>query len=269
MYDDQFTAKGPPNAGSGFPDSGFSTDAGSDSPAFQFGVHAHALRYGVMGQTVEAVAGVYGHGDPNFGVLGTAFGEGSIAILGASVIDTNDLMNTNVPPGDIKLQLGHGEGVVGQSDSSNGVRGQSASGTGVVGGSHTGTGVYGHSEQATGVHGEGSTGSGVYGHSISAIGVAGVSKHGLGGQFQSADRGQIRLVPRRVEWGTGDRGDYPKLPSSGESGEMITVAHKVPFEPDAEGEECSLWLCVRSSGILVGAALWAQVQLGSAIIGEG
>lgn len=264
MFDDQFTAVGPPNPNSGLPDSGFSTgenQLGEPAP-FQFGVHVHALRFGVMGHTAEGegVAGVYGHGD--FGVLGTAFGERSIAVLGASVTDTNQLMNPQDPqPTEDELHFGSGEGVVGRSGSGTGVRGRSTSGSG----------VYGQSEQANGVHGEGNSGSGVYGHSVSGIGVAGFSENGPGGEFESTTRGQIRLVTRSVEFGAGESGEYPKLPRSGESGEMIAVIQKAPPPPaELVDQECSLWLCVSSSSSLPPIpAFWARVQLGSAISGEG
>src|SRR6266571_3314874 len=86
-----------------------------------------------MGQTGGGgVAGVYGHGRfSQFGVLGTAFGQ-SIGVVGASVINTNDLMNLNVPPANVSLDslgAGSGIGVFGKSGSGIGVRGGTAFGS--------------------------------------------------------------------------------------------------------------------------------------------
>ena len=61
VLQDQFTAKGPLNDNSGFPQSGFTTV--SDGGGFQFGARMNAVRCGVVGQTQGGgVAGVLGQG---------------------------------------------------------------------------------------------------------------------------------------------------------------------------------------------------------------
>ncbi|MFF3675954.1 hypothetical protein ACFYYS_18520 [Streptomyces sp. NPDC002120] len=105
---------------------------------------------------------------------------------------------------------------------------------------------------------------------VDGPGIRAVSGASSGGEFESTKRGQIRLVPRSVEYGTGDQGTpHPKLPVNGSPGEMITVTH--------EDGTCSLWLCVKAFSLTTTggglpfphAAGWAQVQLGAVIAGQG
>ena len=187
MHDDQFTAKGPPIDGSGFPESAFSTLP--DDTGFQFGLRANARRCGVMGQTVGGgVAGVYGHGRfSKFGVLGTAFGQ-AIGVVGASVTNTNDLMALHIPPANVSLDslgAGSGTGVFGTSGSGFGVHGMSQSSTAVLGNSRTGIGSHGSSDSNTGVHGSSDSGFGVHGSSQSSTAVLGTSRSGIGSHGSS------------------------------------------------------------------------------------
>jgi hypothetical protein len=184
MHDDQFTATGPPlaSSGAGFPESAFSTLP--DDTGFQFGLRANARRCGVVGQTDGGgVAGVYGHGRfSQFGVLGTAFGQ-STGVVGVSVVNTNDLMNLNVPPANVSLDslgAGSGTGIFGKSGSGIGVHGDSDSNTGVFGSSNSGFGVDGRTLSGIGVHGDSDSNTGVFGSSNSGFGVDGRSRTGVG-----------------------------------------------------------------------------------------
>jgi hypothetical protein len=187
MHDDQFTAKGPPVNGSGFPEAAFSTL--ETYKGFQWGVRALARRCGVVGQTTGGgIAGVLGQGRwSQFGVLGTAFGP-TIGVVGASVGNTNALFNLNLPPGDFNLDaMGAGEGT--------GVLGTSGSGLGVHGISQSSTGVLGNSAAGIGAHGSSARSTGIFGTSGSGFGVHGSSDAGPGGVFESKSAAQVRLLP--------------------------------------------------------------------------
>ena len=179
-HDDQFTAMGPPFAGSGFQQSGFSTI--EDGDGFQFGVRVNAARCGVVGQS-KGIAGVLGQGRfSQFGVMGTGFGL-QIGVVGVSVANTNDLFNLNVPPGDFRLDslgAGRGTGVLGKSNDGFGVHGITVNNDGVRGESQRGLGVHGQSVETTGVFGESNSGFGGHGKSGSNTGVFGESDTGLG-----------------------------------------------------------------------------------------
>jgi hypothetical protein len=206
MHDDQFTAMGPPFKDSGFEKAGFSTL--SNDVGFEFGMRALARRCGVMGQTEGGgIAAIYGHGNaPQFGVLGTAFGD-RIGVVGANVVNTNDLMNLNVPPEKFALDsLGHGSGT--------GVLGTTGSGTGVLGTSQSGAGVEGGSETGVGVHGHGG--------------------FGPGGVFESANAAQVRLIPRDLISPEG------RLP--GDGGALLVTSSAEGFNDP----ECRLWFCRRA-----------------------
>ena len=178
MHDDQFTANGS-TVPVGIREGGL-LDGAAEGTQFEWGVRVLARRCGVVGQTTGGgVAGVYGHGRfSQFGVLGTAFGE-RIGVVGASVANTNDLMNLNVPPASVNLDsLGAG------------------SGTGVFGKSGSGFGVHGMSEQQhcgprqpvapeSVAHGASDSSTGVLGTSESGFGVHGISNRGPGGVFES------------------------------------------------------------------------------------
>jgi len=140
-----------------------------------------------MGQTGGGgVAGVCGHGRfSQFGVLGTAFGQ-SIGVVGASVINTNDLMNLNVPPANVSLDsLGAGSGI--------GVFGKSGSGIGVHGDSDSNTGVDSRSNSNIGVYGESETKEGVYGFTQSGVGVRGGTAFGSDTCRAASFRGPVDL----------------------------------------------------------------------------
>ena len=173
VLQDQFTAKGPPNDNSGFPQSGFTTV--SDGGGFQFGARMNAVRCGVVGQTQGGgVAGVLGQGrGSKFGVLGTAF-DGAIGVVGVSVDNTNSLFNFNVPPANFNLNSlgrGSGTGVLGKSTTGFGVHGISSSNTAVVGQSLAGPGSDGGTQPS---------GFGVHGIAVSNTGVVGTSDSGFG-----------------------------------------------------------------------------------------
>jgi hypothetical protein len=221
MHADQFTAQGPPFP-SGFEKAAFSTEPQDNTP-FEWGVRVLARRVGVVGQTSGGgVAGVYGHGRfSQFGVLGTGFGE-RIGVVGASVTNTNDLMNLNVPPATVSLDslgAGSGTGVLGTSGSGLGVHGMSDSSTAVLGTSGTGIGSHGSSDRNTGVFGSSQTGFGVHGR----------SEHGPGGVFESNGQPQARLIPTELS--------SPEGRVAGAGGELSATGAAGVFR---------LWFCTRA-----------------------
>ncbi len=249
MHDDQFTATGPPFP-SGFDKAAFSTEP-TDATQFQWGVRVLALRCGVVGQTrAGGVAGVYGHGRfSQFGVLGLGFGERT-GVVGASVINTNDLLNLNVPPASVNLDsfgVGSGTGVFGKSGSGLGVHGMSASNTAVLGTSESGFGVHGMSASSTAVlgnsgagigsHGASDSSTGVLGTSEAGFGVHGVSQRGPGAVFESGANVPLRLVPRELA--------SPEGRVAASAGDLLTTV---------SAGVCRLWLCTRSGD--AAAAAW-------------
>ncbi len=280
MHDDQFTAKGPPFSGSGFPQTAFSTN--QDGGGFQFGVRVNASRCGVVGQTGQGgIAGVCGQGRfSQFGVLGTAF-QNRTGVVGVSVDNTNDLFNLNTHPGEFNLGSlggGQGTGVLGKSGAGVGVHGISATSTGVFGSSGTGFGLHGISDTTTavvgssragfGVHGLSTSNSAVVGTSEGGDGIVGQSSTGQGGRFESGRAGsiagQIRLVPQPMPVtnlvpttpAVYDIGVLDLLPSQGQGGEMLVT--------QADDGNCVLWMCTRSSTPSE-RATWRQVLLGQPV----
>jgi hypothetical protein len=132
------------------------------------------------------------------------------------------------------------------------------------------TGVFGHGpigvrgQGDTGVRGQGGgNGSGVHGVSLDA---------GRGGVFESARSAQVQLIPQVV------RASFPNsvpvtpqeipvkrgegvvsLPKDGRGGDLLALT-------DDQGQ-CTLWFCVRGEG--AGPAQWAQVLLGTSVVGRG
>ncbi|MCP3755207.1 hypothetical protein [Streptomyces sp. TBY4] len=247
---------------------------------------------GVVGETNGTGFGVFGQSKNGVGVAGKSFTHNMAGVHGE---------NDSQGPGVEGEASGAGPGVVGQSASGDGVQGRSHSAHtyGVVG--VTFVGAEGSKESA-GVRGEPSQsgfGYGVWGHGVREVGIFGESEKkaggkfvgvtgvectakrdgqgkmgpgivatsadNIGGKFTSSRRGQIQLVPRVVEFGTGDQGSYPKLPKFANPGELIMVTRS--SEPPLAESECSLWLCVASAPTYV-SARWARVQLGSEISGE-
>jgi peptidoglycan hydrolase-like protein with peptidoglycan-binding domain len=257
MHEDQFTASGPALAGSGFPDAAFST--GEQDVGFQWGVRVNARRCGVTGQTFGGgIAGVCGQGRfSKFGVLGTAFGE-RIGVVGASVVNTNDLFNVNVPPASFNLDslgAGSGTGVLGKSGSGLGVHGISGSNTGVLGTSDAGVGVHGISGSNTGVLGNSATGigtqgtsdssTGIFGTSRSGFGIHGLSDGGPGGVFESKNAAQVRLLPTTMA--------SPEGRVGGGGGELLATS-----DTGASGETVfRLWFCTRAGN--EASAAWELV----------
>jgi len=260
MHDDQFTAKGPPFSGSGFQQTGFSTN--QEGGGFQFGVRVNASRCGVVGQTGQGgIAGICGQGRfSQFGVLGTGFNNRT-GVVGVSVSNTNDLFNLNTQPGQFRLESlgeGQGTGVLGKSGGGVGVQGVSAWNTAVLGTSGTGFGVHGISDTSTAVAGDSEHGDGVVGRSST----------GHGGRFESGRAGtivaQIHLVPQPMPVTTlvpttasvYDIGVLDLLPNQGHGGDMLVT--------QAEDGNCVLWICTRSSAPSE-RATWRQVLLGDPV----
>ncbi|WP_327256462.1 hypothetical protein [Streptomyces sp. NBC_01244] len=238
---------------------------------------------GVVGETNGKGAGVFGQSATGNGVTGGAWTFGQVGVWGfySEAADppqrgaafarpvTAGVWGTTANEGEVPRDSGRdhrlrrASGVVGEASLPG-----AGFGYGVLGLGYKDEGVVGWSQHAAGGKFEGLTGAECTGKK--GPGITAKSKESPGGRFESTEHGQICLVPRAVEFGTGDQGvSYPKLPATGQSGEMITVVH--------QNGECSLWLCVQSfrltqtgGGIHIPIpAAWAQVRLGSAISGEG
>jgi hypothetical protein len=228
-----------------------SFDQNSNPSDFEFGIHVKARRVGVVGASAKGIAGVYGIGHTcKFGVLGIAMGENAqIGVVGASVIDTNDITNLNVAPENVELEVGADKiGVRGLSGTGLGVEGRSVKGVGVSALSHEGVGVLARSEANVALHA--------------------VSDSKRAGVFESGGVvAQIKLVPLEQE------GSRTELPKDGEVGDLIVIrntVHPKPGEPIPQLKpECSLWLCVSVSQDLItgGTAVWQEVQLGPPVKG--
>src|SRR6266704_3638855 len=201
-HDDQFTAVGPPLAGSGKPFSGFSTSAtgmvyGLNVQGDRCGVYGESLRgegnresfnegvgvhgsgenFGVVGSGNRGIAGVYGQNQSGrIGAIGAAAPDGT-GVVGASLRSVGNPLATwqTIPS---TSSGGSGTGVWGISGTGIGVHGNSESNTGVFGHSTSGFAVHGISEDNIGVRGEGITG--VEGHSTFGYGVRGFSEQFIG-----------------------------------------------------------------------------------------
>jgi hypothetical protein len=246
MHDDQFTATGPSHPSSGKQKAAFSTvdfiDDNSNPSDFEFGIHVKARRVGVVGASAKGIAGVYGHGRTcKFGVLGIAMGQSAeIGVVGASVVNTNDIMNVNVPSETVELAVG-GDKI------------------GVHGFSGTGSGVEGHSVKGAGVLGLGIEGVGVSARSETNVALDAFSDSNRAGVFQSGPVvAQIKLVPLEQE------GSRTELPKGGEVGDLIVIRNAKPWQLKPE---CSLWLCVSQDITAGGTAVWKEVQLGPPVNG--
>jgi hypothetical protein len=255
MHDDQFTATGPSHHSSGQTKAAFSTvppvDANSNLSDFEIGAHVNGRRFGVVGSSSKppfpglGIAGVHGEGHGcRFGVLGTATARAEVGVVGASVANTNEINNLNIPSEEATLEAGGDKiGVLGMSGTAPGVDGRSVTGVGVSALSREGVGVLARSE------------AGVSLHAVSEANRAGVFQSG--GAFA-----QINLVPIEQER------SRIALPKDGEVGDLIFVrnAHSDPEDPVSYKPECSLWLCV-SDNLIAGAAVWKEVQLGPPVKG--
>jgi hypothetical protein len=195
---------------------------------FQWGVRVLARRCGVTGQTSGGgIAGVCGQGRfSQFGVLGTGFAE-RIGVVGASVDNTNDLFNLNVPPGSFNLDslgAGSGTGVLGKSGSGFGVHGISRSSTAVLGTSTSGIGAHGASESSTGI----------LGTSRAGFGMHAISEDGPGGVFESRNAAQVRLLPSNMA--------SPEGRIGGAGGELLAT-----MGISSSGQAVfRLWFCTRA-----------------------
>jgi hypothetical protein len=122
-----------------------------------------------------------------------------------------------------------------------------------------------------GVFGSGPTG--VRGSGRDGPGISGLSDKDRGGVFESQRAAQARLVPKRIETRlpegspvnpTGineaalERG-IVSLPKNGAAGDLMALID--------DGEDCTLWFCVRGSSS-AGRARWAQVLLGPSFDGQ-
>ena len=238
MHDDQFTATGPSHPSSGKTKAAFSTVGPANQSDFEFGVHVNGRRFGVVGTSSKGqfpehgIAGVYGNGSEcKFGVLGTTMGPfGTIGVVGASVINTNDVNNLNVPSEEVELEVG-GDGI--------GVLGLSGTGRGVSGRSVEGVGVLATSEAGVSLHA--------------------VSEKNRAGVFQAGQNvAQINLVP--LLQGTRE----PQLPKQGDIGDLLLIRNTVTLGIQ---DECSLWLCVPGAGPVSGIAYWQEIKLGTPVAG--
>jgi hypothetical protein len=263
MHDNQFTATGPSHETSGMTKAAFSTVPPVDISDFEFGVHVNGRRFGVVGASSKGIfpqhgiAGVHGVGRGcKFGVLGTAMGNiATTGVVGASVTNTNNLNNLNVPSEEVELDVG-GDGT--------GVLGMSGNGPGVSGSSESGPGVSGSSESGLGVSGSSESGPGVSARSSANAGLRAISDSNRGGVFQSGHNvGQINLVPLEQET------REPRLPKDGKVGDLLLIRNTVPLEPGSlPHDTCSLWLCVPTGGTVVaGIARWREIKLGDPVTG--
>ena len=238
MHDDQYTATGPSHPSSGETKAAFSTVGPANQSDFEFGVHVNGRRFGVVGTSSKGefpqhgIAGVYGNGSKcKFGVLGTTRGPfGRVGVVGASVIDTNDLNNLNVPSEEVELEVrGDGIGVLGMSENGPGVSGRSVEGVGVLATSKAGVSL----------------------HAVSEKNRAGV--------FQAGQNvAQINLVP--LVQGTQE----PQLPKHGDIGDLLLIKNVVTL---GVRDKCSLWLCVPGAGPVSGIAYWQEIRLGPPVAG--
>jgi hypothetical protein len=119
----------------------------------------------------------------------------------------------------------------------------------------------------------GSGPTGIRGSGRNGPGVNGLSDKDRGGVFESQRAAQARLVPKKVETKlpegspvtpTGiDASALKKgivsLPKDGAAGDLMTLID--------DGEDCTLWFCVRGASAS-GPAHWAQVLLGPSFNGQ-
>ncbi|MFD8141751.1 hypothetical protein [Streptomyces sp. NPDC059708] len=235
---------------------------------------------GVVGETHGMGDGVFGQSAQGIGVVGRAWAFGQTGVWGFYTDGTDrpqrgasfsqsvtaGVIGTTAKKGDVpsddsrEHHLKPAAGVVGEASLPG-----DGFGYGVLGLGYKDEGVVGWSEFGAG----GSFAGATYGAVTSSgkgTGILAKSTNGYGGQFESTQQAQIRLVPRKVGITAGDQGtSHPKLPRSANSGEIVAVSESVI--------DCGLWLCVRASRPPIGAlpamdALWAPVNLGPAIKGE-
>jgi hypothetical protein len=263
-HDDQFTAVGPPLAGSGKPRSAFSSKAAG----MVYGANVQGVRAGVYGESVRAETdrdadvpgtGVHGVGD-NFGVFGkinpSAPGVADRGVEVAGVYGQHHrgrsgVVGAAMPPGPDSPDTGTGVAGLSVSSLGNPTRFQAlpdpADGAG------------------TGVYGSSGSGAGVLGTSHTSAGVRGRSQTGRGGVFESGDAdnlvGQVRLVPQPMAVPTVvraapimfDPAQLTSLPRTGQGGDLL-----VTQDPDGR---CTLWFCVRGPDA-ERPADWREVLLG-------
>lgn len=118
-----------------------------------------------------------------------------------------------------------------------------------------------HTNDAAISGGNDGNGNGGAFEAVNAPGVHVWSGNAPGAEFETDGRGQIRLVPQRVQFYTDPQGgDAPDLPARGQAGEIIAVTRG--------GDTCDgLWVCVSSHGNdpRPHTAVWARMQLGPEI----
>jgi hypothetical protein len=264
-HDDQFTATGPPLAGSGVSRSAFSSSAtgmvyGGNVQGDRAGMYAESVRADTGRDSDVDGVGVAGVGD-NFGIFARTFpSAGRPGIAG--VFAQHNRGGTGV----IGATMRGGAGVVGTSvDSLGNPLATFANGRGPADGS--GTGVIGASGSGTGVRGTSKTSDGVLGESDEGDAVVGRSGSGRGGRFESGRTpagsivGQISLVPQfmattelvRTTPSIYDSRILEVLPAEGKGGDLLVTR--------AEDETCALWFCVRAASEDQ-RAVWRQVPLG-------
>lgn len=244
-HDDQFTAVGPSNTGSGFPRAGFSTKAsdmvygvnvqgtrcgvfgesvrvssGRESTVEGVGVHGFGENFGIFGNGNRGIAGVFGeHNRNGVGVIGAVM-RGGTGVAGVSLAALGNPLETfqTIPvPAD-----GSGTGVLGASGKGYGVLGDSQDNAGVVGRSANSVGVWGSvtadREGGYGVLGESTDNAGVVGRSTNSVGVWGSVGNSFGVLGESTDG--IGVVGRS-DGGTGVFGAVSPDRSGGLAGRFF------------------------------------------------
>ena len=290
-HEDQFTAIGPANEGSGFPRAAFSTKAsdmvyGANVAGERCGVYGESAlpfesdreadvpgvgvcgvgqNFGVWGKASPGIAGVFGqHNRGGIGIIGAAM-EGGTGIVGASLNSLNPSDFDPIPdPG-----TGSGTGVFGTTSEGVGVRGSSKGGKGGEFISESGVGASGESNTGDGVHGQGVVGVEGVGRSVGLVG-RGFKEFdvetGVMGKGAVGVHGEAPLKGGTGVIGKGERGGvfesslaqirlFPlkfRTPVGNISGE----AGDLMATQGAE-DECGLWFCVRSGDASI--AEWKQI----------
>jgi len=300
MHDDQFTAVGPPNAGSGMPNTAFSNNGPGK---FEIGANIVARRCGIYGAAfINTPAGTPLREPPaptgdgtRMGVCGVGneigvFGSGSnvAGVYGSCSSNGKAPSGTHVSGLFGLAEVGGCVGVKGFEGA--GTQRLGKVGAGVLGASEklSGTGVVGLSLRrprdsgrelmplsnsndparangdGTGVIGASGTGTGVLGVSKQGDGVAGVSDTGRGGSFESkAGRAQVRLVAQR------DLHQGVRLPRRGKVGDLILLRNReINLRPSGPRlhDVCTLWLCIPRDST-DDSNQWQQVMLGRVVQG--
>lgn len=292
-HDDQFTAIGPANEGSGFPRAAFSTKSsdmvyGANVAGERCGVYGESAlpvnsdreadvegvgvfgvgqNFGVFGKGTPGIAGVFGqHNHGGAGIIGAAM-RGGTGIVGASVSSLGNPLVTFAPVDD--PADGSGTGVFGTSGEGTGVRGSSREGNGGEFRSERGVGASGESDSGNGVRGKGVVGVEGVGSSVGVVGRGSEEfdvETGVVGKGTVGVHGEAPLEGGTGVVGQGERGGVFKsrlaqirlfpLTFRTPVGNISGEAGDLVATQGAE-DECSLWFCVRSGD--ASTAKWKQI----------